>query len=150
MEGRLSYLVIGFGTAIAGISIDYGLLVYIAMKRGADASQTAKLAKLVVIDAVTTMFSFFVLYFSLIHGYHQLALFSILCVFICLVFSLFVLPLTLSWKHYALVADPTIGDRLKKFRWPAPIKPSAYLGGPDDRGAVSFLFRTIRQRCEKT
>ncbi len=119
LEGRLSYLVIGFGTAIAGISIDYGLLVYIAMKRGADASQTAKLARLVIIDAVTTMFSFFVLYFSRIHGYHQLALFSMLCVFICLILSLFVLPLTLSWKNYTLVSDPTIGDRMRKVRWPA-------------------------------
>jgi uncharacterized protein len=117
-EDRLSYLVIGFGTAIAGISIDYGLLVYIAMKRGADAMQTVKLSKLVTIDAVTTMFSFFVLYFSLIRGYHQLALFSMLCVFICLMLSLFVLPLTLSWKHYSLVSDPTIGDRLKRTNWP--------------------------------
>ncbi len=121
VEGRLSYLVIGFGSAIAGISIDYGLLVYIAMKRGADASQTAKLARLVIIDAVTTMFSFLVLYFSMIRGYHQLALFSALVVFICLVLSLFVLPLMLSWKHYTLVADPTIGDRLRKVNWPAPV-----------------------------
>ncbi len=121
VEGRLSYLVIGFGSAIAGISIDYGLLVYIAMKRGADASQTAKLARLVIIDAVTTMFSFLVLYFSMIRGYHQLALFSVLVVFICLVFSLFVLPLMLSWKHYTLVSDPTIGDRLRKVNWPAPL-----------------------------
>lgn len=119
IEGKLSYLVIGFGTAIAGISIDYGLLVYIAMKRGADASQMVKLAKLVSIDAITTIFSFLVLYFSVIQGYHQLSLFSMLCVFICLVFSLAVLPLVLSWEHYTLVADPTIGDRLKKVHWPA-------------------------------
>ena len=118
IEGKLSYMVIGFGTAIAGISIDYGLLVYIAMKRGADSAQIVKLAKLVTIDASTTMFSFIVLYFSLIRGYHQLALFSILCVIICLILSLFVLPLTLSWKHYRLVSDPTIGDRLRSFRWP--------------------------------
>lgn len=118
-EGRLSYLVIGFGTAIAGISIDYGLLVYIAMKRGADAQQMVKLAKLVSIDAITTIFSFFVLYFSVIQGYHQLSLFSILCVFICLVFSLFVLPLVLSWDRYAMVTDSTIGDRLKRAHWPA-------------------------------
>jgi len=126
IEGKLSFLVIGFGTAIAGISIDYGLLVYIAMKRGADAMQTVKLAKLVSIDAITTMFSFFVLYFSLIRGYHQLALFSMLCVFICLVLSLFVLPLTLSWKHYSLVSDPTIGDRLKKTNWPTTITVSIW------------------------
>lgn len=121
IEGRLSYLVIGFGTSIAGISIDYGLLVYIALKRGADAAQTVKLAKLVGIDAITTIFSFAVLYFSMIHGYHQLALFSILCVFICLFLSLFVLPLVLSWKHFEIVSDETIGDRLKAFRWPAKL-----------------------------
>jgi len=121
IEGRLSYLVIGFGTAIAGISIDYGLLVYIAMKRGADAAQTVKLAKLVSIDALTTMFSFAVLYLSMIRGYHQLALFSVLCVAICLMLSLFVLPLLLSWKQYAIVSDPTIGDRLKSFRWPTKL-----------------------------
>jgi uncharacterized protein len=121
IEGRLSYLVIGFGTAIAGISIDYGLLVYIAMKRGANAAQTVKLAKLVSIDAVTTIFSFAVLYLSMIRGYHQLALFSVLCVAICLMISLFVLPLLLSWKQYAISSDPTIGDRLKSIRWPTKL-----------------------------
>jgi len=115
---KLSYLVIGFGTAIAGISIDYGLLVYIAMKRGADASQTIKLAKLVFIDAITTIFSFVVLFFSLIRGYHQLALFSILCLIFCFLLSLFVLPLTMSWKRYKMVFDPTIGDHFKKICWP--------------------------------
>lgn len=119
VEGTLSYLVIGFGTAIAGISIDYGLLVYIAMKRGADASQMVKLAKLVSIDAITTVFSFFVLYFSVIRGYHQLSLFSMLCVILCLVLSLAVLPLVLSWDRYSLASNPTIGDRMKKVRWPA-------------------------------
>jgi predicted exporter len=138
VEGRLSYLVIGFGTAIAGISIDYGLLVYIAMKRGADASQTVKLAKLVFIDAITTMFSFFVLYFSLIRGYHQLALFSMLCVLICLLFSLFVLPLTLSWKNYALVSDPTVGDRFRRFRWPAAM--SVAIWAILTLGALYFSF----------
>jgi uncharacterized protein len=119
VETRLSYLIIGFGTAIAGISIDYGLLVYIALKKGADTSQTVKLAKLVFIDAITTIFSFFVLYFSLIRGYHQLALFSMLCIFFCLLFSLFVLPLTLSWKRYEMVPDPTVGESFKKISWPA-------------------------------
>ena len=33
--GKISYLVIGFGTAIAGISTDYGLHVYIAARKGA-------------------------------------------------------------------------------------------------------------------
>ena len=117
IETKLSYLVIGFGTAIVGIS-DYGLIVYIAMKRGTEGVQMEKLAKLVFIDAITTIFSFVVLFFSLIRGYHQLALFAVLCLFICLFFSLFVLPLTLSGKRAPMVVDPTIGDRLKKFHWP--------------------------------
>jgi predicted exporter len=120
IQGKLSYLVIGFGTAIVGIS-DYGLIVYIAMKRGTDISQMGKLAKLVFIDAITTIFSFVVLYFSQIRGYHQLALFSILCLGICLLFSLFILPLVLSGKRFQLAADPTVGDRLKNFRWPVKL-----------------------------
>jgi predicted exporter len=120
IEGRLSYLVIGFGTAIVGIS-DYGLIVYIAMKRGTDVSQMGKLAKLVFIDAITTIFSFVVLFFSAIRGYHQLALFSILCLAICLLFSLFILPLTLSGKRFSQAADPTVGDRLKNIRWPVKL-----------------------------
>lgn len=118
LEGRLSYMVIGFGTAIAGISIDYGLLVYIAMKRGADAGQILKLAKLVTVDAATTMFSFLVLYVSTIRGYHQLALFSSLCVLICLLFSLFVLPLLLAGKRFPLKTDATIGDGIHRFARP--------------------------------
>lgn len=119
LEGSLSYMVIGFGTAIAGISIDYGLLVYIAMKRGADAGRIMKLAKLVTVDAATTMFSFLVLYVSTIRGYHQLALFSSLCVIICLLFSLFVLPLLLSGRRRPLVTDATIGDGVCVFFRPS-------------------------------
>jgi uncharacterized protein len=121
LEGKLLYLVIGFGTAIAGISIDYGLLVYIAMKRGANSGQMLKLSKLVTIDATTTMFSFIVLFFSLIRGYHQLALFSSLCVIICLLFSLLVLPLPLTWKRYPLVLEPTIGDRMRSYLKPSKL-----------------------------
>ncbi len=118
VEGELSFLVIGFGTAIAGI-IDFGLLVYVALKRGCDQTQTVKLAKLVTLDAATTMFSFFVLYFSTIRGYHQLALFSILCVVFCLVISLFVLPVTLSWKTHTPASD--VEDSHRIFRWPAKL-----------------------------
>ena len=77
-QGTLSYLVIGFGSAIVGIS-DFGLIVYIAMKRGTDLSQMGKLGKLVFMDAITTIFSFAVLVFSQTRGYQQLAVFSIVC-----------------------------------------------------------------------
>jgi predicted exporter len=116
LEGTLSYLVIGFGSSIAGISSDYGLHVYIAIKRGVDEGQMTKLARLLTIDAATTMLSFGVLYFSLIHGYHQLALFSMLCVFICLLLSVFVLPLAMPVKAEEECIDPAGDDRLLSFR----------------------------------
>ncbi len=118
LEGRLSFMVIGFGTAIAGIS-DYGLVVYIAMKRGVAVDQMLKIARLVSVDAATTMFSFLVLYVSVIHGYHQLALFSGLCVVICLALSLFLLPPLLSWEGRSLVSDDAIGERLERLFKPS-------------------------------
>jgi predicted exporter len=121
VEGKLLYMVIGLGTAIAGFSIDYGLHVYIAMKRGVDSMQFAKLARLVTVSASTTMFSFLVLFVSKIHGYHQLALFSALCVFICLIIALFVLPLVLSNIKVIPVTGPNIDDKLRSIRWPVKL-----------------------------
>jgi len=114
ISGKLSYLVIGFGTAIAGISVDYGLMVYVSARKGTDSSRTATLAKLLFIDATTSAFGFYVLYFSKIYGYHQLALFSILCIAISLLFALFILPLTLSWKNLPEIKQPRMADRLEK------------------------------------
>ena len=125
VEGKLLYLVIGLGTAIAGFSVDYGLHIYIALKRGVDSAQFVKLSRLVSINATTTMFSFLVLYCSNIHGYHQLALFSALCVFICLIFSLFILPLVLSTMKVTPLGS-NIDDKLLSFRWPVKLCISAW------------------------
>ncbi|MEK6652403.1 MAG: hypothetical protein AABY50_05680, partial [Nitrospirota bacterium] len=104
--GKISYLVIGFGTAIAGISTDYGLHVYIAARKGAGASQRVSLAKLLFVDAATTIFGFSALYFSHIQGYHQLASFSILCTIFSLALALFILPLLLSMKKSNVLNPP--------------------------------------------
>ena len=104
--GKISYLVIGFGTAIAGISTDYGLHVYIAARKGAGASQRVSLAKLLFTDAATTTFGFSALYFSHIQGYHQLASFSILCTIFSLALALFILPLLLSMKKNNVLNQP--------------------------------------------
>ncbi len=116
--GRLSYLVIGFGTVIAGISTDYAMHVFIAIRGGISEAQNVKLSKLLIIDATTTVFSFLVLYFSRIEGYHQLAFFTALCVTISLVLAVFVMPLLLSWKRTYGVWNPNIVDSLERMHWP--------------------------------
>jgi predicted exporter len=121
VEGKLLYMVIGLGTAIAGFSMDYGLHIYIALRRGVDDIQFIKLSRLIIINATTTMFSFLVLYVSQIHGYHQLALFSALCVFISLITALFVLPLVLSNMNITPVTGSNIDDKLRSFRWPVKL-----------------------------
>lgn len=121
VEGKLLYMVIGLGTAIAGISVDYGLYVYIAMRRGVDSTQIVKMSKFITINASTTMFSFLVLFFSRIHGYHQLALFSTLCVFICLILALFALPLVLVNRNVTPVTDSGIENILRSFRRPVKL-----------------------------
>ena len=118
VEGRLMYLVIGLGTAIAGFSVDYGLHVYIAMKRAVDSAQFVKLSRLVTVNGTTTIFSFLVMYVSQIKGYHQLALFSALAVFICMLFAIFLLPLVISNMKTTPITGMNIDEKLWTFRWP--------------------------------
>jgi predicted exporter len=96
--GSLSYLVIGIGTAVAGITVDHGLHMYIALRKNPTAQQASNVARLITIDAVTTVFGFSTLFLSRVQGYQQLAFFAILCVGFSLLLSLFILPLTLSWN----------------------------------------------------
>ncbi|MFA6411182.1 MAG: hypothetical protein WCW53_00690 [Syntrophales bacterium] len=89
----LSYSVIGMGTVISGIAIDYGIFVYVAVKKAGGSSETIKrVIKPVMHGALTTIISFVVFFFSSVKGYHQLAFFSILSIVLCLIFSIFILP----------------------------------------------------------
>ncbi|MDO9464137.1 MAG: MMPL family transporter [bacterium] len=99
--GKLSYFIIGMGAVIAGIAIDYGIHVYLAVRTGAGRPDAVKkIIKPVIIAAFTTIGVFAAFFFSSVQGYHQLALFSILSIILCLVCALFVLPYLLTGKHY--------------------------------------------------
>ena len=91
LMGTLSYFIAGLGAVIAGISIDYGIHVYIAKKQGGD-DAVRFVAKPVIIGALTTLSVFFSFFFSSVPGYSELACFSILSILLCLVLSLFLLP----------------------------------------------------------
>ncbi len=98
--GDLASVVIGFGTVIGGITIDYGIYSYIAAKKGLlDDRNTVKLARLIFIDAITTAASFGVLLLSRIEGYRQLAVFSMVCIAASVFLAMFILPHALRWRR---------------------------------------------------
>ena len=109
--GSLSYLVIGIGTAVAGITVDHGLHMYIALRTERSAAQIARVTKLIVIDSITTIFGFGALFLSRVYGYHQLALFAILCVIFSLLLAVFILPLMLHWKTPPVMRGFTGSER---------------------------------------
>jgi len=81
------------GGVVAGISVDYGIHVYMAVRSGDGRADAVKrVAKPVVTGALTTLSVFAAFFFSSVQGYHQLALFSILSIGLCLASALFLLP----------------------------------------------------------
>jgi predicted exporter len=108
--GGLSYLVVGIGTAVAGITVDFGLHMYIAIRKESTTAQIASVSRLIVIDAVTTVFGFGALFLSRVQGYHQLAFFAILCVVFSLLLAVFILPLLLSWKSPPVMRGANWGE----------------------------------------
>ena len=109
--GSLSYLVIGIGTAVAGITVDHGLHMYIALRKESTSAQIASVSRLIVIDSITTVFGFGALFLSQVQGYHQLAFFAILCVVFSLLLAIFILPLALHWKHPPVMRGTDWGER---------------------------------------
>ncbi len=91
--GSLSYFVIGLSTVIAGISLDYGIYVYIAVRKAGNQLATLdKIRQPMIFGALTTVSVFIVFFFSSVAGYHQLAFFSNFTIALCLIFALFILP----------------------------------------------------------
>jgi uncharacterized protein len=97
---KLSYFIIGMGTVIAGIALDFGIFVYVAMRAGGGPNAVKKIAKPVVAGALTTVSVFAAFFFSSVQGYHQLALFSNLSLIFCLLYALFILPHSLNAKSW--------------------------------------------------
>jgi len=105
---HLSYFIVGMGGVVAGIAVDYGIHVFMAVRTGdGQADAVKRVAKPVVIGALTTLSVFAAFFFSSVEGYHQLALFSILSIVLCLACALFLLP--------QLVSGPQPGKRKGAF-----------------------------------
>ncbi len=127
---NLSYSVIGMGTVISGIAIDYGIYVYMAVSKAGCSQETIRrVIQPVIYSALTTISVFAVFFFSSVKGYHQLAFFSNSSIILCLLFSLFILPhflrrekkpgVTFSTHNHSIPSRFTLRDSLCIFCWGA-------------------------------
>ncbi|OEU73577.1 MAG: hypothetical protein BA869_12675 [Desulfuromonadales bacterium C00003107] len=90
----VSAVTLGFGAVLLGITVDFGLHVYFALRRGGAAPEAivGELARPILFGGLTTMAGFAVLLFSDLPGQRQLAVFSIAGIGAALLLSLLVLP----------------------------------------------------------
>jgi uncharacterized protein len=104
-----SYIVVGFGSVIAGIAIDYGIHSYVTA-RGAQAERNLKRIRLpVTLSALTTLCVFAAFCFSSIPAYRQLGLFASLAILISLAYALRILPLFIRKAEPGVSAMTTFG-----------------------------------------
>lgn len=99
-HSHLSYIVIGFGMVIVGISSDYGIYVYVMTRGSGQPTQAVRrIIRPMGIGMLTTLAVFFAFYFSGIEGYRQLATFAIFSITLAYLASLFLLPHLFGDKH---------------------------------------------------
>lgn len=94
----VSHVLLGMSMVLAGISMDYAIHAYVAQRR-IGPEGVRRIARPVLVGCATTAAVFVAFFFSAVPGYAQLALFSILSLFICLATSLLLLP-------HAIGTDP--------------------------------------------
>ncbi len=93
LTGTLSYLVVGLGTVIAGISIDYGIHSYVAARHGHEPGRAVRAIAVPVASGFLTTSGLFVGFLlSRSPGYRQLGWFAVVGLCASLGLALFVLP----------------------------------------------------------
>jgi predicted exporter len=88
---ELSLFMMGFAAVITGIAVDYGIHAYTAFKTGGyeKLKQTAVLVRIASLTTIGVFVSFFT---SSVRDYHQLAVFSIISLLLCVTVYLFIIP----------------------------------------------------------
>ncbi len=107
----LSGITIGFGAVLLGITIDYGLHVYFALRHGSGSRKEllVALSRPVLFGGLTTLVAFAVLLRSELPGQRQLAVFAVGGIVAALILALLVLP------HFIGKNEPT-GWQPQRFR----------------------------------
>lgn len=99
-HSQLSYIVVGFGMVIVGISSDYGIYVYVMTRRGGQpAMAVRRIVRPMGLGMLTTLAVFVAFYFSGIEGYRQLATFAIISIALAYLAAVFILPHIFGDRH---------------------------------------------------
>ena len=113
--GRVSAITIGFGAVLLGISVDFAIHVYFALRTQPHhmATTVAQVSRPIVFSALTTMGAFSVLLFSSLPVQRELAVFSIIGIGAALILSLIIFPHLAKTRSSPKKAGVT--DRVQKF-----------------------------------
>ena len=87
-----SFIVLGFGSVIAGIAVDYGIHSYVAARSAQPDRNLAAIRRPVALSALTTLCVFIAFCFSSIPAYRQLGAFASFAIVISLVYAFWALP----------------------------------------------------------
>jgi predicted exporter len=121
VSGAASGIVLGFGSVLLGITADYAIHTFYAL-RGAENFERGleKIGRPLSAGVLTTAAAFAALFFSAIPAIRQVALFGLSGIAAAFVFALFVLPHMLARKDASECAKPSPPADAKAGRGPAP------------------------------
>lgn len=103
-----SFIVLGFGSVIAGIAVDYGIHTYVAAQSEHPTRNLAGIRRPVALSALTTLCVFVAFCFSSIPAYRQLGAFAALAILISLLYSFWALPPFVRRRENATAAPSPV------------------------------------------
>lgn len=98
--GRISGITLGFGSVVAGLSVDYAIYVYFALQqsRMKTATTLVKIRRHLLCNFLTSSLCFVALFFSSVEVFKQIAVFALVALSLALIISLQVFPSYFSEK----------------------------------------------------
>lgn len=103
-----SFIVLGFGSVIAGIAVDYGIHTYVAARSAQPDRHLSGIRRPVALSALTTLCVFVAFCFSSIPAYRQLGAFASLAIVISLIYAFWALPPFVRRCENALPEPPPV------------------------------------------
>lgn len=96
--GHISGITLGFGSVVAGLSVDYAIYVYFALQqtRKSTTNALAQIRKHLGCNFLTSTLCFVALFFSSVEVFKQIAVFALIALSLALGISLHVFPLYFS------------------------------------------------------